>query len=311
MKTIILSLILLASAGAIYQFICEKNRYLVPGKMIDMGGYHFHIQIAGEEHTHGPTVVLEMGGGGSSLHWSLVQPEIAKFARVISYDRGGYGWSDKSPKVRTSENIAQELHELLQRAGVTGPYVLVGHSFGGMAVRLYAKKYPKDIIGIVLVDSVHEDQPGIFPPSGNWILSSLQYPYSHLFIKVANFLGLLRIFKVLERPNKFSKETYNQIISNFYTSKFIETVLEEYEYFRQSQQQVKESGDLGNIPLVILSAGKRRVPLEFWEAWHSFQKDLTTKSTNSQQIIVPNSGHKMNQEAPEIITQIVREMINE
>ncbi len=308
MKKIVLFLIFLSCLGAVYQFICEQNRYPAPGKMVDMGGYKFHIKIAGEEHINGPTVVLEMGGGGSCLHWSLVQPEIAKFARVVSYDRGGYGWSDASPKIRTSENIAQELYEVLQRAGIKGPYILVGHSFGGMAVRLFAKKHPKDVTGIVLVDAVHENQPGIFPPSANWILKSLEYPLSHSMIKAANFLGVLRIFKVLERPNNFSKETYRQMTSNFYTSKFITAALEEYEYFRKSQQQIKESGNLGDIPLIVLSAGKRRVPIEFWEKWQAFQKDLTQKSTRSKQIIAPNSGHKMNQEAPEVITQAVKEL---
>ena len=101
----------------------------------------------------GPTVVMDAGLGGGLLDWQIVQPRVARFARVCSYDRSGVGWSESGPKPRTSQRIVKELHALLKNAGARGPYVLVGHSFGGANVQLYAAEYPKEVAGMVLVDS--------------------------------------------------------------------------------------------------------------------------------------------------------------
>jgi len=102
-----------------------------------------------------PTVVMDSGFPGTSLSWTFVQPEVAKFTRACSYDRAGLGWSDAGPMPRTSRQIVEELHALLLNAGVEGPYVLVGHSFGTFTVRLYASTYPDQVAGMVLGDPIH------------------------------------------------------------------------------------------------------------------------------------------------------------
>ncbi|HWR73601.1 MAG TPA: alpha/beta fold hydrolase, partial [Nitrospirota bacterium] len=126
-----------------------------PGRIVDVGGYRLHLNCTGEG---SPTVILESGMNEFSLSWALVQPGVAKFTRVCSYDRAGLGWSDPGRAPRTSETIVRELHALLRAAGITGPLVLAGHSFGGMNARLYARRYPNEVAGMVLVDSAHEDQ---------------------------------------------------------------------------------------------------------------------------------------------------------
>jgi len=103
-------------------------------------------------------MILDSGMGGPALDWVLVQPEVAKFTRVCSYDRAGYGWSDVSPVSRTSLHITQELKALLDAAGEKGPFVLVGHSFGGYNVRVFTDRYPKQVVGLVLVDASHPDE---------------------------------------------------------------------------------------------------------------------------------------------------------
>src|SRR5262249_14629679 len=125
-----------------------------PGKLIDLGGYCLHLYSSGKG---GPAVVLIPGAGDFSFDWSLVQPSVARFARVCSFDRGGFAWSDSGPTPRSMKQEAFELHLLLQKAGIKGPCVLVGHSLGGLVARIYAEQYPDEVAGIVFVDSTHED----------------------------------------------------------------------------------------------------------------------------------------------------------
>ena len=147
-------------AGVVYQFVATKideYRYPAPGEMVDVGGYSLHLYCTGEGGRGAPTVVMDSGLGGSVLDWQLVQPEVAGFTRVCTYDRGGAGWSEPGVQPRTSPQIVEELHTLLGNAGVQEPYVLVGHSFGGTNVQLYASQYPNEVAGMVLVDSALED----------------------------------------------------------------------------------------------------------------------------------------------------------
>ena len=155
---------ILAAAGFLYENISEaRDRRFnpMPGELVNVNGRKMHIDCTGEGN---PTVILEAGLGDTYLSWRKVQPEIAKFARVCSYDRAGLGYSDSSSQPRTSRVIAQELHALLQAAQVPPPYVLVGHSMGGYDVRLYASLYRDEIAGMVLVDASHPDQETRFPP---------------------------------------------------------------------------------------------------------------------------------------------------
>src|SRR4051794_9991798 len=125
-----------------------------PGKLVDVGGWRLHLDYAG---SGGPAVVFSSGSGDFSFDWALVQPEVARFARACAYDRAGDAWSDPGPIPRTMRQDAYELHTLLERAGIAPPYVLVGHSYGGLLVRVYAERYPDEVAGMVLVDPTHED----------------------------------------------------------------------------------------------------------------------------------------------------------
>jgi Alpha/beta hydrolase family len=125
-------LIALVCAGAIYEAIeshRDRLRFHPPGRMVDIGGYRLHLYYTGEG---SPAVILEAGGGNPWLSWYKVQPQAAQFTQVCSYDRAGLGWSDPSPKPRTTKVTAEELHTLLHNAGIAGPFVLVGHSLGGI-----------------------------------------------------------------------------------------------------------------------------------------------------------------------------------
>ena len=159
--TFLLGLLLsvLACGSQLSQTKGHEDQSFVIDQMIDVGGYRLHINCAGDSSKGSPTVVMDAGGYDSSETWSKVQPEIAKFAHVCVYDRAGLGKSERQPNPSyPSQQVVKDLHTLLVNAHVVLPLVLVGHSFGGMNVRLYASKFPQEAVGMVLVDSVHEDE---------------------------------------------------------------------------------------------------------------------------------------------------------
>lgn len=126
-----------------------------PGRLIDVGGFKLHIYATGPP--AGPVVVLDAALAGTAISWCLVQPEVARFARVCAYDRAGLGWSEAGPLPRTAGRLAAELHVLLERAGEPPPYVLVGHSFGGLVLRVFAARWPHETAALVLVDPAHAE----------------------------------------------------------------------------------------------------------------------------------------------------------
>ncbi|MBI4674612.1 MAG: alpha/beta fold hydrolase [Chloroflexi bacterium] len=129
---------------------------LAHGQLVDVGGFKMFLHVEGDGT---PTVILDSGwGDGGWLDWYSLLPEIAKFARVVAYDRAGIGWSEASPHARSAEQLAFELHTMLQRAKIPSPYILVGHSLGGLVVREFARCFPKEVAGVVLNDSPHDTQ---------------------------------------------------------------------------------------------------------------------------------------------------------
>ncbi len=126
----------------------------MPGRLIDVGGFRLHLHCSGSGR---PAVVMDSALAGSSISWSLIQPDVSRLTRACSYDRAGFGWSDAGPMPRTAGRVADELRVLLERGGVAPPFVLVGHSFGGLVMRIFAARYRSDVSGLVLVDPAHPE----------------------------------------------------------------------------------------------------------------------------------------------------------
>jgi pimeloyl-ACP methyl ester carboxylesterase len=150
---LVVALLALAVAGAIYQAIATERAeraYPPPGEMVDVGGHSLHINCSGRG---SPTVVMDAGSGGFSAQWVRVQQQVSGTTRVCAYDRAGMGWSEMGPDPRDAKQITGELHALLGKAGIEGPLVLVGHSFGGLYMQTYAARYPDEVAGAALVDS--------------------------------------------------------------------------------------------------------------------------------------------------------------
>src|SRR4051812_33902159 len=172
-----------ALSGATYQWIRTRQELTAtppPGQLVDIGGYRLHVWCTGEG---APAVILDTGLGGTSADWGFVQPDVARFTRVCSYDRAGMGYSDPGPSPRTARRIARELAELVVRSGIPGPVVLVGASIAGFDVRVFASDHPERAAGLVLVDASHEDQ-------------AHEVPRMARFVPLLSTIGVLRLFGV-------------------------------------------------------------------------------------------------------------------
>lgn len=246
------------------------------------GGRRLHINCSGMNFEGSPTVVLESGAGNDASVWNRVQPEVAKFTRVCSYDRAGLGGSDPVPELRTIVALTEDLHALLVNAKVTGPYILVGHSLGGILVRLYASYYPAEIVGMVLVDSAHEDEPdralALIPPEA--------------------LKEMLRQAK----PGDLVVQTAERIDNGS-----IRTLMNALNW-------------RGDIPLIVLTQGRPYGPdtvavpsiaPKAYQLHLELQRDLVRLSSRGRQVIAKKSGHGIHQDQPELVIDAIRQVAKE
>jgi pimeloyl-ACP methyl ester carboxylesterase len=300
------------------------EQYPPPGQMVDVGGYRLHINCQGEG---SPTVVIEAAGGDSSLSWDQVQQEVAKFTRVCTYDRAGLGWSERSPKSRTAQNVVEELHSLVTQGGVEGPYVLVGHSIGGVYVCLYAHEYPDEVVGMVLVDASHEEQDLRFPEAYRQaddefvqqVVSACRLP------KLLNSIGLLAMSPE-DYPDEYlpplpeaTKEVLKGVILS--DTRYFEALGEEWASIEGTMAEVRamQLTTLEDIPLVVLTRGLSPVPhpygLSEEEAqqaeavWDELQAELAALSSNGKQVVAEQSGHYIQFDQPELVIDAIRDVV--
>ena len=301
--------LVLALAGMIYENISEaRDRRFNPedGRLYDVGGFKMQMDCTGEG---SPTVILESGLGDSYLSWRKVQPQIAKFTRVCSYDRAGIGYSDSSSQPRTSKVIAGELHTLLQAARIAPPYVLVGHSMGGYNVRLYANLYRNEVTGMVLVDASHPDQDNRFPPElknmeGSWLREAE-------FLEYTSPLGVPRLMGLCDQD-----PVLRAAECNFHSAR---EGVAELKGFAESAVQTAATGSLGDLPLAVLSHDPENpsadLPADLAEptneAWEKMQEELAHLSTRGTQVIAKNSSHYIQLDRPDVVIDAVRVVVEQ
>ena len=302
--------IALALAGASYQAItarADAQRFPEPGRRVDVGGYSLKLNCTG---AGSPTVILESGFGDVLPEWESVQDGIAKFARVCSYDRAGYGGSDPGPMPRTSAQIARELHSLLQNAGEKPPLLLVGYSFGGYNVRVFNGFYPGEVEGLVLVDAVQEDQYAVLPPVWNRIGDRLR-KHCESQARIAPVLVDLGIGRLMLRARGQDEGSYLIL-----QSKYLRARASEIENMRTSAEQARASGSLGGKPLIVLTAGQgpstspdlsQQDVQDFQRIWAGdLQMRLAHLSSRGTREMVEGSSHGDILDRPDAVVTAVR-----
>ncbi len=282
--------------------LAGQPRYAVdapPGQRLDVGGYKLHIHCQGRG---SPTVILDAGVGGFSLEWLPVQRALSAHTRVCAYDRAGYGWSDMGPLPRTTARISDELQRLLAAAAVQPPYVLVGHSFGGYSVQHYARSNPDKVAGMVLIEASHPEQVERLP----------QYRQPRRPALGGRRVALLRQLRLHPNyPEPYEGLAY-QLITTWKTAM---TVHEEMEHFPRSAEQVRQAGELPDVPLLVLTRGLRVWPhtaygdaMEF--TWMALQDELAELDADAVHLIAEHSGHSIHMDEPGLVINAINTLLN-
>lgn len=314
----------LVAAGLIYNSVersADARRFPQQGKSIPLGpqfpGISLNIDCSGQG---SPTVILDTGLGVPAVGWKFVQPEVAKFTRVCSYDRAGYGWSTPGPMPRTSAEIVKELHALLAAAREKPPYILVGHSFAGLNIRLFNGTYAGEVAGMVLVDASHEDQNRKMPPAlVAYSRKAAGAEKWQTFIAPALIdLGIARLTYNVSGPAYLPKDFREELRYLQLQTKFLSATNSELAFFDTSADEVRATGNLGDKPLVVLTAGKLPdisslppgFPMKAFEDFENiWRNDLQVReahlSTRGYRIMVPDSDHMIPFERPDVVVTAI------
>jgi pimeloyl-ACP methyl ester carboxylesterase len=300
------------------------------GKMIDLGGYRLHLDCEGKG---SPIVILSSGGGGFSTDWALVQSKAAAFTRVCSYDRSGAAWSDLGPKPRTKDQEAFDLHRLMIAAGESGPYVLVGQSMGGMVARIFTQNYPKDVVGLILVDALSEDaqlsmngamhrvrllakartipapRTNVTPADA---MTSAEMQEKEAIVK--KYMSNPKIEPPYDRLPDYAQRV------RLWALKQPKNYAEDDDYLaeitaREYALDQTEDHPLDSILLIVLTRDKSRMndyqgpqAASLVQEHEEQQARMAKLSSHGKQIIVPNAGHQIELEAPETVVSAVRDI---
>ncbi len=299
------------------------------GRLIDVGGFRLHIHCTGKG---SPSIVLDAALGGSSLSWSLVQPELATLSRACSYDRAGFGWSDSGPMPRTAGRIADELRTLLERAGVPPPFLLVGHSFGGLVALIFAHRFRSETAGMVLVDPAHAED-WVRPAPKEQVLIDRgvrlcrygavtarvglarvvaalvglgQLTLARGLVKVVSRGRLSRQDEAILAPIWKLPPEVRPALAQFWTKpRFFEALGSQIESICVSAAEVLEAtaGGFGDLPLVTISStnpGDYRLRQ---------QDRMAALSTRGRHVMASNSGHWVPLDQPKVVIDAVKDVL--
>lgn len=306
----------LAATG--YQWLAERRdarRFPPPGELVDIGGRTLHVLRSG---SGDPVMVVVPALGAAAIEWARVQRGVAarSDATVLVVDRGGLGWSDSAPWPRTPAAMADELEALLVALGIDQPFILAGHSMGGLAARLYAARHRDRVAHLVLVDSSHEDQLFVLPqfepeesPSDLWVRAARRQ---------ACPLGWARLRAELDGRAELRADAERQVppdLADAYIARGLtraarHAVVQELLGLRYGMRATRDHArNLGDLPITVITGGPRVSP-GWFEGWCQLQKNFLTMSSRSRQLWTPHTGHHINHDDPELLATMFVDVIN-
>jgi pimeloyl-ACP methyl ester carboxylesterase len=296
------------------------------------GGRHMNIVCIGQG---SPTVVFDYGLGSHFLHWQRIQKPVSALTKACFYDRAGYGYSDPSPRPMTGNNVTDDLHTLLGKAGIAGPVVLVGHSAGGGFATLYADKFGSQVAGLVLIDPAFA---GMY--EGRWMLMSAEEKRRDQE-RFQSSIGSLQTCASLARDGKLSEANPHDcfalapgrtpmeiayLMDQFLKPFRYESVISEFENGRPTSASLSEdtreeqeaARSFGDMPVIVLTAGnidagspddtdtEKKAWIEQWKLGHD---KLAARSTRGESILVPDTGHNIQLERPQAVIDAIRKVV--
>jgi pimeloyl-ACP methyl ester carboxylesterase len=297
----------MGSAAAVQQALTvrDRGRYPAPGVLVHVDGRQMHLQVRGA-HTGGPTVVLEAGMGSFSPNWYWVQQELAPTVRSVAYDRAGLGWSRRSRRPRDAQTIAVELRDALREADIEPPYVLAGHSFGGLPVRAFADLYPELTAGLVLVDASHPDQWVRWPMRhAAKILEVSQWVFGGL-----GWFGLLRALNLTRRIGAgLPARQAAELRAGAAMPGYAVTEARQTRLWSVSRDQLNAASPLGDLPVAVLAVSEQPVGGELLTA---LQHELAELTENASFQIVQGASHESvisNREYAQVVATAIRGVV--
>jgi pimeloyl-ACP methyl ester carboxylesterase len=321
-------LILGLLAGTIYERLGkQRDQERLPrvGQAVDIGGRSLNIYCSG---SGSPSVILDTGGSAPGYSNIPFQKLISKLTRTCWFDRAGLGWSDPSPVTQTSASIAADLHKLLRAAKIDPPYILVGQSFSGFNVRVFTKAYPSEVAGVVLLDSVQEDQQQYEPRSTLSPINRLPAVVRGVLCRATPFaakVGLIRVVMSASGPDRRVPSGFTPseaaVLHGLESQPKAIVASSGCDAWEKSAAEAREAGTLGDVLLTVLTAGKPltvgdpQVDQEiqaFHETWvHHLQPRLAALSTRGKQVIVEESSHGIAGDMPSAALEAVRQILSE
>lgn len=306
-RAVLLVATVMGSAAAVQQALTvrDRQRYPAPGLLIHVDGRQMHLQVLGPD-TGGPTAVLEAGMGSFSPNWYWVQQELAATVRSVAYDRAGLGWSRRSRRPRDAQTIAVELRNAMREAGIEPPYVLAGHSFGGLPVRAFADLYPELTAGLILVDASHPDQWVRWPtPHADRILEVSQ--------KILGWLGWFGLLRALHLARGISaglpaRQTA-ELRAGAALPGFAATEAAQIRSWSVSREQLNAAAPLGDLPLAVLAVTEQPIGGELLTA---LQRELAELTENASFEVVQGASHESlisNREHARVVAKTIQAVI--
>jgi pimeloyl-ACP methyl ester carboxylesterase len=321
-----LVLLALVVLGVLYQTVGSRqsaSRFPPPGQLVDVGDHRLHAVCLG---SGSPAVLLESGIAASSLSWTLVQPNVAKFTRVCAYDRAGLAWSDASPAPRTFDRIVDDLHRLLATATLSAPYVLVGHSFGAFVCLAYAAEYPNETAGLVLVDPPSEWteltrrqrrmlQGGIYLSRLGGLLARIGFVRACLAMLTGGAPGVPRIFvkvfgpttsRTLERlvgeVQKLPPNIHPVVQALWCQPKCFQAMADHLGVLGAKAPVVTRAA-VADLPLVVMSSADQ--PANVLAA----HEVLAQMSTRGRHVVAAHSGHWIQLDEPALVVDTICQVV--